>query len=228
MVEEKTRQNKKSMLIPARDIASALRDHGITPRGILHVGAHHCEELDLYENELGVPRSKIVWLEGNPEIVFDLQQKKGDDNIPNIYHAVVSNRDDREVVFHVANNTQSSSILEMSTHAAMYPEIHYVKDLVCRTKTIDTFMEQEGLDPSAFNLWNFDIQGAELMALQGAVSSLSRVDALIIEINDSELYADCGLTTEIDAFLKRFGFIRLITMMTNRGWGDAFYIRKSS
>jgi len=37
-----------------------------------------------------------------------------------------------------------------------------------KTTTIDTFMKREAMKtPSLYNFWNFDIQGAELLALKG-------------------------------------------------------------
>ncbi len=78
----------------------------------------------------------------------------------------------------------------------------------------------------SLNFWNFDIQGAELMALKGAAESLQHVDALYLEVNEKELYVGCGLIDEIDAFLQVRQFKRVITEMTVHGWGDALYVKE--
>ena len=48
---------------------------------------------------------------------------------------------------------------------------------------------------------------------------------MYLEVNEKELYKNCGLINEIDAFLANYGFKREITCMTPHGWGDALYIK---
>ena len=80
------------------------------------------------------------------------------------------------------------------------------------------------MDASRYSFWNFDIQGAELLALKGATKSIQHVKALYIEVNEKELYKNCALIDEIDAFLATYHFTRVATRMTDHGWGDALYI----
>jgi hypothetical protein len=90
--------------------------------------------------------------------------------------------------------------------------------------TIDTFFERNKIDASKYNFWNLDIQGAELMALKGATHSIQYAKALYLEVNEKELYQNCGLVTEMDEFLSRYHFKRVLTYFTVHGWGDALYI----
>jgi len=90
--------------------------------------------------------------------------------------------------------------------------------------TVDTFFERNNLDSTNYDFWNFDIQGAELMALQGGIESIKHVKALYLEVNEKELYQKCGLITDIDDFLSKYNFKRVLTSMTCHGWGDALYI----
>ena len=53
--------------------------------GILHVGAHKCEELVQYL-QLGVSKSNIYWIEALQELVDEMQQLDGDTKI---YQAVL-------------------------------------------------------------------------------------------------------------------------------------------
>ena len=39
-----------------------------------------------------------------------------------------------------------------------------------------------------------------------------------------ELYKDCASVKELDDFLGNYNFRRIITIMTDKGWGDALYI----
>jgi len=144
--------------------------------------------------------------------------------IPNVYNAVITDTDDKEVVFNISNNGQSSSVLEFGTHAQEHPWVVYVDKIHKSSITIDTFFERNGLDASKYNFWNFDIQGAELMALKGAAKSIQYADVIYLEVNEKELYVNCGLIGEIDAFLSNYN--RVITNITEHGWGDALYIRR--
>ena len=62
------------------------------------------------------------------------------------------------------------------------------------------------------------------MALKGAIQSIKYAKVLYLEVNKDELYKKCGLITEIDAFLSKYNFKRVLTNMTRHGWGDAIYI----
>ena len=60
--------------------------------------------------------------------------------------------------------------------------------------------------------------------LKGATNYLPYAKALYLEVNVKELYKGCGLIDEIDTFLSTYGFKRVLTDITQHGWGDALYI----
>jgi hypothetical protein len=93
------------------------------------------------------------------------------------------------------------------------------------TKTLKTFYKENSLNVADYNFMNLDIQGAELLALRGAGDILKNFDYIYTEVNIEELYDGCCLMNEIDEYLKQFGFKRVITEMTQYGWGDAFYVK---
>ena len=128
------------------------------------------------------------------------------------------------MTFNVSNNVQSSSVFEFGTHSIMHPEIVYVDKIQQKTITIDTFFEKNNIDASKYNFWNFDIQGAELLALKGAIKSIQYAKVIYLEVNQNELYKGCGLIGEVDVFLSNYNFKRVLTNMTGWGWGDALYI----
>ena len=209
------------MLIPARELRNILRDNGIGVTGILHVGAFECEEMEPYLDYFNVEPDDIVWIDAVPRKVEEMRAK----GIPNVYTAVVTDQDDVDVSFHVSNNVASSSVLELGTHKTEYPSIHYTETLRAKTVTLDTFFARNNLDPSKYTLWNLDIQGAEGLAFKGAQQSLQHAQALYVEVNERELYKECMLLPELDAYLADRGFRRVRTEMTPYGWGDAVYIR---
>jgi FkbM family methyltransferase len=208
------------MLITFEEINAILMSHKIQVTGSFHVGAHECEELGFYA-QLGLHPLDVVWIDAIPSKVQEATQR----GIPNVFNAVITDKDDEMVTFNVSNNGQSSSVLEFGTHSQEYPGIVYVDKLSQPSITIDTFFHRNKIDASKLNFWNFDIQGAELMALKGASGAIQHVDAMYLEINVKELYKNCGLVTEIDKFLAAYGFKRVLTKMTPHGWGDALYIK---
>jgi len=209
------------MLIPVEQILECLEKHEIRVTGVLHIGAHDCEEMGFYNNTLKIRDEQVFWIDALP---FKVEEAKAR-GIPNVFHAVVSDKDNEIVDFNVSNNCQSSSILDLKTHAQEHPTIVYTHTLRQKTITVDTFFENNNIQAETCNFWNFDIQGAELLALKGAAESIKFAKALYLEVNEKELYKGCGLIGEIDTFLEKQGFKRVLTEMTIHGWGDALYLR---
>jgi hypothetical protein len=208
------------MLISIEELIDYLKLHNITFNGVLHVGAHECEELDFY-NKLNIKNENIIWIEAIPNKVIEAQQR----GILNVYNELITNIDNEETVFYISNNVQSSSVLELYIHLEEHPTVEYVDKIKLNSITIDTFYNKYNLDASKYTLWNFDIQGAELLALKGAINSIQYVRAIYIEVNEKELYKNCCLIKDIDDFLHEYNFKRVLTKMTTHGWGDALYIR---
>lgn len=211
-------------MLNSDEVNKFFKQNDINITGVFHVGAHECEEISLYK-KFNIEPKNIIWVDALPDKVKEAKKK----GILNIYNAVVADKDDEEVVFNVANNGQSSSLLELKTHLFEHPTVQFISSFKAKTITINSFFERNNIDiedARRHNLWNFDIQGAELMALKGATNFLPYVKAIIMEVNTEELYKDGALITEIDNFLKLFGFERVMTNMTRNGWGDALYIIK--
>jgi len=211
------------MLISFEQINEILSARNIKITGTLHIGAHDCEELGFYD-KLGLQKSDIIWIDAVERKVKEAQEKE----IPNVYHALITDKDDEEIAFHVSNNVQSSSIYEFGTHAQEHPTVVYVDEIKMKSTTIDTFFERNGLDASKCNFWNFDIQGAELVALKGSLKSMKYAQAIYLEVNTKELYIGCPLIEEIDTFLAEYGYKRVLTNITYHSWGDALYVLEPS
>jgi FkbM family methyltransferase len=209
------------MLISYQEIKNILEANHISITGAFHIGAHECEEIPFYQ-QLNLSLSDMCWLDAIPQKVKEAKER----GIPNVYHAVITDKDDEEVIFHISNNGQSSSVLEFGTHAQEHPSVIYIENIVQKSTTIRSFVEKNQIELSKYNFWNFDIQGAELMALTGAGDLIKHAAAIYLEVNEKELYKGCCLIGEIDSMLERYGFFRVATNMTVHSWGDALYIRK--
>jgi len=201
------------MLIPLDFIVNK---YNIQFKGILHVGAHECEEISLYDKYL--PRNKVLWVEAIPEKVEFC--KKNHNNVL-IEQAIVSDKIEK-VKFNISNNGQSSSFLEFGLHKFYHGNVHYVDSFVSETKLLRDVIKNYNIE---FNFLNLDIQGVELKALKGMEEYLPKIDYIYSEVNSDNVYEGCAIVTEIDEYLKQFGFSRAETKWTECKWGDALYLR---
>lgn len=203
------------MLIPLHNL---VKKYNINFKGILHVGAHECEELKDYE--MYISREKILWVEALPEKV---EISKSRYPCINIENAIASDTVE-SVTFKVSNNGQSSSILDFGLHSHYHPHVHYVTTFKGTTTLLKDILPKYDIN---YNFLNLDIQGAELKALKGMDEYLDKVDYIYTEVNSDYVYKDCALIGELDDYLSRFGLTRVETQWTDYKWGDAFYIRNS-
>ena len=177
-----------------------------------------------FYKQIGIDASSVIWIDAIPAKVAEATAR----GVPNVYNAVVTDKDDEDIVFNISNNVQSSSVLAFGTHAKEHPQVVYVNKIHAKSVTINTFFDRTPtIHAKKCNFWNFDIQGAELMALRGATKYIQYAKAIYLEVNEKELYKGCGLVGEIDTFLAQYNFKRVLTVMTRHGWGDALYILDS-
>ncbi len=192
-------------------------------RGIMHIGAHNCEEMEKY-NKIGVKKENIIWIEANPYIVQRMKQK---DKEIRIIHGLITDKNDDNMLFNVANNGQSSSIYEFGTHSVNHPEVKYVGKIILKSKRMDRVYKENKIEKKFANFLNIDIQGAELLALKGMGDLIKEYDYLYLEVNSEEVYMGCGLITEIDIYLEKYNFKRVETKWWgNAGWGRCFLYTK--
>lgn len=209
------------MLIPYRNVVQLLAAKGIVVKGILHIGAHECEELPDYLR-CGVAVNEIDWVEANPALVARMAARG-----VSVHNAAVSDVE-ADLPFHITNNGQSSSLLAFGTHEASYPWCKVVETITVHTKRLDSLITEKSIPVERRNFWNLDIQGAELSALRSAGDNINFADAIYAEVNTQEVYRGCGQLPELDAFLESKGFKREAIRMTDAGWGDALYVRVKS
>lgn len=198
-------------------------DYGFIPKGVLHIGAHQAEELSLYMS-LGI--KKVIWVEACPEIFKTLSKIISRIPEQKAYNCLISNIDEKEHKFYITNNGQSSSLLELEKHKIFHPEVSVINTAVLKSKKCDTLIADNKINMLDYNFLNLDIQGTELLALQGLENNLKFIDYIYTEVNTGEVYKNCAKVYEIDEFLKKRGFERVEIAMTDWEWGDAFYLRK--
>ena len=212
------KKNKQRMLIP---IETLVKYH--KPKNVIHIGAHLGEEVDAYYNH-GADYS--LWVEANADLMRQLQSNISRYRNARAVNAVLADVDDKEVVFNISNNGMSSSILELEHHKIAHPEVEYVGSRVMKTRTLNTLFLENNLPYDLFDFMNIDIQGAELLMLEGATEILPHIKCIYVEVNNKEVYKGCPMVEELDDFLLNWNFVRVETSWCgDTGWGDAIYIK---
>jgi len=205
------------------DLPALLDQHGVTTRGIIHVGAHECEELPIY---LKLGAKSVLLVEANPILAERLRNRAKMVPEVTVAHCAV-NDVDGPVDLHVLSKDESSSILPLKLHQKFYPSVVENEIIQVPGLRLDRLMESLALDAADFNVMCVDVQGAELRALRGATKTLEAIEAISVEINFAELFADCAQVEDIDNYLGDRGFDRVATLTPyHPAWGDALYVRR--
>lgn len=189
--------------------------------GVVHVGANVGQERDLYARH-GLD---VLWIEPIPEVFAELTTNLARFPRQRAIRALVTDRDDAEYEFNVANNRgQSSSILPLKEHRDVWPKVDYTRTIALRSTTLTTLFAREGVDAARYDALVMDTQGSELLVLRGAEPLLHNFKFVKTEAPDFEAYVGCARLQDIAAFLATRGFIEHSRhRFAERAGGGAYY-----
>lgn len=172
-------------------------------KGIIHVGANTGQEIPLYAKH-GL---SVIWIEPIPE-VFDLLQENVSAVEKQIaIKALVTDMDNGEYEFHLANNNgASSSILDLNLHQDIWPDVAFKKTIKLYSKTLSSLLRDNNIRISNYDMLVMDTQGSELLVLKGAISILQNFEYIKTEVPDFESYKDCCQLADLQSFLNQQGF----------------------
>ncbi|HXY50064.1 MAG TPA: FkbM family methyltransferase [Terriglobales bacterium] len=159
------------------------------------------------------------------------------------FNAAVGARDEQRTLY-VTRNPGCSSLLRpnhslWSSFKDCGTDLEVVEEKVIEIVSLDSFLPKFGVNRIDF--LDLDTQGSELEILRGADRFLAaEMAAVKCEVEFSPLYQDQPMFSDVDAYLKRFGFVLFDMSRTRyrrlsfppyaltRGqllWGDALYLR---
>lgn len=171
-------------------------------KGVIHVGANTGQEIELY-NRYGLA---VVWIEPNPEAFAGLKKNLTGFSRQIGIEGLVTDLDNVEYAFHVANNSQSSSILDLDLHKDIWPEVAYDRTISLRSKSLPTLLAEHHVETGKYDMLVMDTQGSELLVLKGAISMLEGFTYIKTEVPDFESYKGCCQLKDLEAFLDQHGF----------------------
>ncbi|HEY8164290.1 MAG TPA: FkbM family methyltransferase [Gemmatimonadaceae bacterium] len=185
------------------------------------MGAHTGEEREIYHGH-GL---RVVWIEADPDAFEVLRRNLVEFPEQRAIRCLVTDRDDAEYAFHIANNDgASSSILELHYHRDIWPTVAFERTIQVRSATLPVVLAREGIDPTAYDALIMDTQGSELMVLEGARSILKTFRYIKTEVPDFESYSGCCQLHDIADFMKRNGFRELSRhKFAERAEGGSYY-----
>jgi FkbM family methyltransferase len=171
--------------------------------GVIHVGANTGQEIQLY-SKYGL---SVVWIEPIPDVFRKLQSNLKGIQGQLAIEGLVTDLDNVEYHFHLANNNgASSSILELNLHKDIWPGVTFEETINLHSKTLPSLLAANHIDPSVYDMLAIDTQGSELLVLKGALPILHNFVYIKTEVPDFEAYKGCCQLKDLQSFLGNHGY----------------------
>ena len=114
---------------------------------------------------------------------------------------MVTDRENAEYHFHLANNNgASSSILDFNLHKDIWPDVTFEKSINLFSKTLPTLLKDNNVTLEDYNMLAIDTQGSELLVLQGSIPILHNFLYIKTEVPDFEAYKGCCQLKDLKLF----------------------------
>lgn len=191
---------------------------------IFDIGARDClQSIEFYKH---FPNAKIYAFECNPNTVQLCKEniKNYSDRITLIEGAVSNS--DGEITFYPINQTKTITTWKDGNPGASslfrsngtYPIEHYVQDEIkTNCHRLDTMMKKYNI-PRVDVIW-MDLQGAELLALQGLGDYIKTVKYIHTEVSFKEMYSGQVMFEELNQYIISHNF-NLKNKLNTSGWQD--------
>ena len=148
------------------------------------MGAHRGGEAAVYDWF----QKKTIWIEANPLIIKDLQDHIYQFPHQRVINALLSDKDGEELDFKISNNDSASSSIFDFGHESTQKNLKMISNFKLKSQTLDKIVERESIEISEYDFWILDLQGAELLTLQGAKKSLKNCKSILVEISKTDYY----------------------------------------
>ncbi len=201
------------------DVVGVFDRNKLSPKGVLHIGAHECAEIMCYRKLFG---DKVLWVEANPEMYHRQVLPIAERNNQKCFNFAAFNTDGEEVTLHIPDRDDMASLLKSK-------EAHSTESVTIQTKTIDTFAEEESITLEDYDFLNLDVEGVELEVLEGMEKTLSHFKYLIVEASLTPRFEGSSSTLEsITTFVMERGYemLEISSSFKDLGWGDVLFIKK--
>ena len=181
------------------------------------------------------PRTTVHLFEAHPKVAAVAHQAVISAGLKSraTVHQFAASDANGEATFHVSSMpdrndwrkevSNSSSLLPPTGHLEHVKHVAFESTITVPTKRLDGEITAGNLPSPDF--LHIDVQGAELMVLNGLGAYLKQVRAVWLEVENVELYADQPLAEDISTYLTQAGF-QLIWDTTGKTSGDQLWCRR--
>jgi FkbM family methyltransferase len=115
----------------------------------------------------------------------------------------------------------SGSLLQPSGHIKIFPQVPFAEVIKVEVRRLDGWIKETGtIAPSFIHM---DVQGAELLVLHGLGAYFETVEAIWLEVENQELYANQPLKPEIEEFFQSRGWTKIIDTVNDIA-GDQLWV----
>ena len=200
---------------------------------IFDIGANKGQTVKEYKARFS--KSKIFCFEPFPDAIKVLKENYKNDDSINIIPYAVSAQASSQTFYINPNYDQVNSLLKRNQSSRRYyPEnAELISSIQVETITIDDYLNNNDIDN--IDIMKFDIQGGELMALQGAIGTLSqnKISLIYIEVHFIAHYEDCPLFYQLCDFLADYKYTLFDIYDLRMGkngqlrWGDALFVSEN-
>lgn len=206
------------MMIQIKDI---FLKYGVSPNGVIQVGAHWAEE---HEEFVSLGIKNFVYIEPC-KYAFDVLSKKDLGENAILINVACSDKEG-ETPMYVShqNQGQSNSLLKPWLHTIQHPEIVFDDAEIVKVVKLDNLP----IKKDDYDFLYMDCQGAEGLVINGAYETLKHINVIYTEVNRGQTYNENIEIGELDSMLSEHGFNRVETYWPspNWTWGDAIYIKQ--
>lgn len=205
------------------------------PDVILDIGA--CEGEDSIRYKRLFPKAEVIAFEPNTsnlEKIYHNLRVFGDEEIKVLPYALSSRNGTAEMHISSGNpegipesphwdyGNKSSSLLQPSELMSRFHSwLRFDTKVTVPTRRLDSVLSELGI--RSVDFIHMDVQGAELMVLEGSVEILPAVACIWLEVGTEPIYVDQPSAAKTQEFLEGLGFIRIMEVLT-QGSGDHFYV----
>ena len=205
------------------------------PLVIFEIGA--CEGEDSIKYSRLFPNSSIYAFEPLPDNIKLIQNNLLHYGVTNVkyYNKALSSREGT-AEFYVSEGrpetaiesdwdygNKSSSLLPPGKHLEIVSYIHFNKKIEVETITLKSFCTSNNIN--IIDFIHMDVQGAELIVLEGASDFISSIKVIWMEVSKIALYQNQPLEEDVKRFMADNNFV-LIKNSLDREWGDQLYVSK--
>ncbi len=224
IAEESSLKNELRLLFKHQDL-----------KVLFEIGA--CEGEDTVKYSRLFPSSQIFSFEPLPENIELLQRNMEKYKVENasVYPLAFSSTVGKATFFVSSGRppdavqsdwdygNKSSSLLPPGNYQQLTGFLKFETEIEVETSTIKTFCVNNNIDEIDFI--HLDVQGAELLVLQGAEEFINKIKVIWLEVSKLDIYTGQPLVADIASFMDQHDFILLKNELHGLQ-GDQLYVSR--